>query len=277
MRKLIKIFDFYISSNTHVAIATACFVWITSYHFSGKIIDHSAVFAFFSTILAYQFIRIFENTPLRAKAFIKRIKKQTSSVLFINLVSLIGVSYYGLKIGLSNFWVLVPSLFITIGYAIPFFKINDRLCSLRTYPSIKIFSIALVWSIHTVIFPLQEQLYDPQVWLLFIQRFFLVIVLTIPFDIRDMSMDSPFLQTLPQKIGVLNSKKTGVFYLTLFLFLSFLKQPFSTYVLLSDIIIFVSSLIFLVLASEYQSKYYASFWVESVPVLGIAVIYFFFL
>jgi len=135
----------------------------------------------------------------------------------------------------------------------------------------------LVWSIHTVIFPLQEQLYDPQVWLLFIQRFFLVIVLTIPFDIRDMSMDSPFLQTLPQKIGVLNSKKTGVFYLTLFLFLSFLKQPFSTYVLLSDIIIFVSSLIFLVLASEYQSKYYASFWVESVPVLGIAVIYFFFL
>lgn len=214
---------------------------------------------------------------MRAKAFIKRIKKQTSSVLFINLVSLIGVSYYGLKIGLSNFWVLVPSLFITIGYAIPFFKINDRLCSLRTYPSIKIFSIALVWSIHTVIFPLQEQLYDPQVWLLFIQRFFLVIVLTIPFDIRDMSMDSPFLQTLPQKIGVLNSKKTGVFYLTLFLFLSFLKQPFSTYVLLSDIIIFVSSLIFLVLASEYQSKYYASFWVESVPVLGIAVIYFFFL
>lgn len=254
-------------------MATACFVLITSYHFSAEMIDHSAIFVFFSTILAYQFIRIFENIPLRAKAFINRVKKQTSSVLFISLVSLIGISYYGLKIGLSNLWVLVPSLFITIGYAIPFFKVNDRLCSLRTYPSIKIFSIALVWSIQTVIFPLQEHLTNPQVWLVFVQRFLLVIILIIPFEIRDKQKDHLFTQTFPQKTGVLSAKKIGFIYLILFFSLSYFKEPLSVGILLSDLVIFSLSLVLLVFATENQSKYYASFWVESIPIFGWAVLY----
>ena len=147
------------------------------------------------------------------------------------------------------------------------------MCSLRTYPSIKIFSIALVWSIQTVIFPLQEHLTNPQVWLVFVQRFLLVIILIIPFEIRDKQKDHLFTQTFPQKTGVLSAKKIGFIYLILFFSLSYFKEPLSVGILLSDLVIFSLSLVLLVFATENQSKYYASFWVESIPIFGWAVLY----
>jgi len=249
----------------HVAIAAACLILITASHFDVEIIEYSAVFVFFTTLLAYQFIRIFDNCQCRLKTFVSQLNKQSSTVLLISFISLIGSIYFGFKVGLHYLWILIPSSFLTFWYAIPLFGNNQRV-SLRNYPSIKIFSVAFVWSVQTVIFPLQDFLSDPQVWLVFTQRFFLLIALIIPFDIRDMHKDTPLLQTYPQKIGILNSKKIGVMYLLIFFGFSYFRKPLVANSLLSDLFVMTISLLFLVKSSTKQTKYYASFWVESVPI-----------
>ena len=275
MKKLTKIFDFYIESNIHVAIAAACFVLITQLNFDIKHIEFATYFTFFSTVLGYQFIRIFDNCACTTKTLVNALKKQAFSTLLISFISLMGSFYFGLKVGVSYLVILIPSTIITIWYVIPFFRLSGNKTSLRNYPSIKMFSIALVWSINTVLFPLQNQLSEPQVWLEFTQRFSLVIVLIIPFDIRDMHKDTPMLKTLPQKVGVVNTKKIGFLYLILFFVFSFFKQPLFAHLIISELLIVIISLLFLVKASENQTKYYASFWVESVPILWWVVLSFF--
>jgi len=274
LKKLKKIFDFYIESNIHVAIAAACFVLITQHHFDIEHIEFTSYFVFFSTVLGYQFIRIFDNCACNAKTLVNTLRKQSISILVLSSISLIGSIYFGLKVGLSYLGILIPSTIITIWYAVPFFRLSGSKTSLRNYPSIKMFSIALVWSINTVLFPLQNQLSEPQVWLEFTQRFLLFIVLIIPFDIRDMHKDTPMLQTLPQKVGALNSKKIGFLYLILFFLLNYFKGPIAVDSILSELFVFTIVLLFLVKASENQTKYYASFWVESVPMLWWFVLIF---
>ena len=275
MKKFTKIFDFYIESNIHVALAAACLVLISQYHFDLKNIEFTPYFVFFSTVLGYQFIRIFDNCACNAKTLINTLRKQSISILVLSSISLIGSIYFGLKVGLSSLVILIPSTIITIWYAVPFFRLAGNKTSLRNYPSIKMFSIALVWSINTVLFPLQNQLSEPQVWLEFTQRFLLFIVLIIPFDIRDVHKDTPMLQTLPQKVGILNSKKIGLLYLVLFFTLSYFKKPIAIENILSELFVFTIALLFLIKASENQTKYYASFWVESVPMLWWVVLFFF--
>lgn len=274
LKKLTNIFNFYIDSNIHVAIAGASFVLITEQHFLANSLSYSTVFIFFGSILGYQFIRIFDDCNCNRKALTFNLKNQTLTTYFISFISLIGVLYFGLKIGFAHLIILTPPTLITIWYAIPFFKKNGERISLRNYPSIKIFSISLVWSVNTVIFPLQDQLDNPQVWIEFLQRVFLIIVLIIPFDIRDMQIDTIYLKTLPQKYGISKSKKIGVFYLVLFFLLSYFKQPITASLIVSELVIFMLALCLLIKSSTKQAKYYASFWVESVPFLWWIVLTF---
>lgn len=267
MKKRTKIFDFYIESNLHVAFATACLVLITQEQTQKNSIEYSHFFIFFSTLLGYQFIRIFNDCNCNFSIISSNFKKQTTASLVIIIISFIGSLYFGVRIGVSQLWILVFPSIITIWYTIPLVRIRGNNTSLRNFSSLKIFSIALVMSINTVLFPLQDQMADLQLWLVFLQRLFLVIVLVIPFDIRDMHNDSPSLQTLPQKLGVLKTKRMGFLYLILFFVISFLKSPSSGNSILTDLFVFIISLLFLVKSSENQTKYYASFWVESVPII----------
>ena len=240
---------------------------ITLYHFTNTLYDLGTPFIFFSTLFGYQFIRIFENCSCNSKALLNALSKQTRSVLTLSLFSLIGSVFFAFRMGIHTLWILIPSSLITIWYALPLYKLHHKKVSLRSFPSLKIFSIALVWSINSVLFPLQDQLSNPQVWVAFIQRFSFILVLTIPFDIRDMYKDAPNLRTLPQVLGILKTKLLGVLFILLFVIIVFYKEPFSMYNRLSDLFIILVSFVFLLKSSSKQSKYYASFWVEAIPIL----------
>ena len=99
------------------------------------------------------------------------------------------------------------------------------------------------------------------------QRFILIFVLVLIFEIIDLQTDDPHLQTVPQKIGVKRTKKLGLGLLVLFLALDFLNGNFS---LLSLFFILVTAL-FLAFANEYRSKYYTLFWVEAIPIFGFVL------
>jgi len=102
--------------------------------------------------------------------------------------------------------------------------------------------------------------------LLFVQRMLFILVLILPFEIRDMQLDFKNLKTLPQKIGIKKTKKVGFVLLLFSLTMEFLITTSlsnkNIYLLISFIL-----LLFLMRSSQNQSKFYSSFWVESLPIL----------
>jgi 4-hydroxybenzoate polyprenyltransferase len=105
----------------------------------------------------------------------------------------------------------------------------------------------------------------------FFQRFFFVIAITLPFEIRDLKFDSGNLNTIPQQIGIANTKKIGYILLGIILFLEFLKSYFSVINLIALSLILLVSAYFIKAARIDQGSYYSAFWVEGIPVFWLLV------
>ena len=95
----------------------------------------------------------------------------------------------------------------------------------------------------------------------------LIFVLILIFEIVDFHTDDPHLQTVPQQIGVEKTKLLGYLLLGVLLALEFLYDANQDYVPLAfKFIVSCSVALFLYFADENKSRYYASFWVESIPI-----------
>ena len=145
---------------------------------------------------------------------------------------------------------------------------------MRQIAGLKIYVIALVWTFTTVILPLynSNQNLNVDVLLTSIQRFIFIIILMLPFEIRDLNYDSLKLATIPQKIGVKNTKIIGVFLLMIFFLLEYFKDEVSNNSIMTTLVITFFTLLSVVFSSKKQSKYYSAFWVESLPVLWLIVL-----
>ena len=87
------------------------------------------------------------------------------------------------------------------------------------------------------------------------------------FEIIDINTDDPHLQTVPQQIGVEKTKLLGYGLLALLLALEFLYEANQDYTpLFFKLIVSSSIALFLYFANENRSRYYASFWVEAIPI-----------
>ena len=86
------------------------------------------------------------------------------------------------------------------------------------------------------------------------------------FEIIDLNTDDPHLKTVPQQIGVKQTKILGLFLLVPFYFLEFFKNNFIEKQLFVNLVLVVMLSLFLIFSNENRSKYYSSFWVESIPI-----------
>ena len=264
MKLLKRLFDFYIFSNIHVALATYCLVKITLIHYNIEE-NKSALFVFFSTILSYNFIRYFNISVIETKTS-HWIKTHGISLITLNLISFLFLIYLLFTLRLESIFLLIPFTLATIFYIVPIYPTKKNL---RGVATLKLFLIAISWAGVTVLFPLiQERIYfSNNVWILFLQRFLLVLAITIPFDLRDLNYDKIELKTLPQIIGVKKSKIIGILAIILFFMLSLFYLNLPNKNILIDLIISTTAIVLLFFSNENQSKYYSSFWVEGVPIL----------
>jgi len=273
MKLVDRFFKFCINSNIHVSVAGMSFVLVSMYYYKIGAGFNSSVFVFFSTLFSYNFIRIFEG----AKSYydLKTLfNRQPGYMPWLLIISLAGLLYLALLIPVLELIILIPAGFLTFAYVFPIVKYRKQWVSLRDYPGLKLLSIAMAWAIVTLLFPLQDYLDKPDVWILFVQRIFLIMALVIPFDIRDLQYDASYLNTLPQRVGITKSIVIGVLFLLVFLFGSFLQTSLGQNHLPADLFVFMISLGFLIKSKPNQSKYYASFWVESVPIFWLLFILF---
>jgi hypothetical protein len=270
MSFLKKIIDFYIFSNLHVAIGTFCLVKITLQQYD---LDENktALFVLFSTIFVYNFIRFFRISEIK-NWYLDWLRNHKSVLYVLSTISFLAMIYLGANFQLKAILWLLPFGLFTFFYVVP---LPFKNISLRKVPGIKLFLIAVSYAGITVLFPLVQN--DIEIstneWMLFVQRFLFIVIITIPFDIRDLHCDSESLKTLPQKIGVKKSKLIGVFYAMLFFVLEFFKQPINDFHLIIGLVVIIISTLFLISSKENQSKYYSAFWVESLPIFWFLLIF----
>jgi hypothetical protein len=247
--KILKIiFDFYINSSLHVAIAVFCLVNITivANHLDKHLLFSTCVF--FGTILGYNFLKYFQ---IYSSGFFH--SKKYYSILLVSLLAAIGFlySFYFLEYTFQKL-ILISGVFVLL---YPF---------LRKYGWLKLFLVSFVVTFVTVYIPFQTDKYSvSELCLNLLQRFFILISLLIPFEIMDSKTDSASLGTLPQHFGIKTAKVFGILLVFPFIGLEFLKVHPSYLVLLVGII----TVCCINFTTFDKNKYYTSFWVESVPIL----------
>lgn len=261
---LSRLFDFYIHSSLHVSSAILALAIITYYMFGIPIDDLVLLFVFSSSLIGYNF----------TKYNILLIRKNASTELkaiFILSVSCSLLALYSFfKLETASKEITLLTGFFTLLYILPFYKGKN----FRNRSTTKIYIVALCWVLSTLILPLAQAEYDldTDVLIKCIQRFLLVIVLILIFEIIDLKEDNPELKTVPQSIGIRNTKTLGIVLLVVFFMLEFALSNFKVSQLYINIILAVTTLIFTLLASEKKSKYYTTFWVESIPILWLILV-----
>ncbi len=266
-----RIFNFYIFSNIHVALAAFCLVKITLLTYEIK--DNLApFFVFFSTIASYNFIRLYRVDTIQ-DWFFEFVKTYKKSIVGLTLASVLLVVYLAFSLHLKALIALIPFGFFTLFYVVPFPLRKRNPITLRSFAFVKLFLIAISWAGVTVLIPLLNYniAIQQHETFTFIQRFLFVLVITLPFDIRDVNYDNDALKTLPQVFGVQQAKRIGLFFLMLFLGIALFENSVASNQFRIDLIIALLSLFFLLRANQNQHLYYSAFFVESLPIVWLII------
>jgi hypothetical protein len=241
-----KFFEFYIKSSLHVAFAIFSFVKVAtlSLNISSNLFLELAIFS--GSVLGYTILKYFE--------FWKSTKfsvNKNKSVLGITIVAFLVfvICFFHLKLSFQTAFLKI--FFLVILY--PF---------LRKYWFFKIAIVSFcVTYVVSYIPTIDTKMLFFSDTILQVKLFFLICALLIPFEIYDSQYDLQTLQTLPQKFGVKKAKYFGYLFLVIFCMLDLVFQ-FE----ILDIVIAIIVGFFIRFSSVKNTKYYTSFWVESIPI-----------
>ncbi len=267
------VLDFYINSSIHVALAVYALTWVTLNNFGISYDENILYFNFYATITGYNFVKYFGLAKFHHRGLASWLK----TIQIFSLICFFLLCFYAMKLEFKTMlWIGVFGL-MTFLYAIPFLPKHlflDKQQNLRSVSGLKIYVIALVWSGVTVLLPVlnNDMALNADISLTAIQRFLFVIVLLLPFEIRDMKYDSIKLSTIPQQIGTKNTKIIGILLLVVFYVLEFFKddiQPVQLFVLLA---VSALTMLLLLLSRKNQGKYYSALWVEAIPVFWMLLL-----
>ena len=256
-----RLFDFYINASIHVAFGVFALTYVTIKTFGLKGDDHLAWFLFFGTIVCYNFIKY----GVEAKKYIIVANPYQKNIQLVSFLAALIGSYHAYFLQ-RDIWLGILVLVLLTGlYAIPVLP-NAR--NLRNLGGLKIFLVALVWAGATVVLPTLGSSHPVtwDVWVETAQRFFFVLALLIPFEIRDLKYDDPELRTLPQRFGVWWTKMIGVLFVLLFYVLTFFKDDVLEVEIIVKTLLFFGLIVLMFSFGKKQSRYFASFWVEAIPI-----------
>ena len=273
MRMLKQLLDFYINSSVHVALAVYALSWITLKQFDVAYDENILYFIFYATITGYNFVKYFGLAKFHHRSLANWLKL----IQIFSFFCFVLMCYYACNLQSKTLFYILGLGMVTFFYAIPFLPrklFMDNKYNLRSIGGLKVYVIALIWAVVTVILPLVDnnRMIDFDVIISAVQRYLLVFVLILPFDIRDLQYDSLKLSTIPQKIGIKNTKIIGVLLLLVFFFLEFLKDDLVANQIINLLIIMFVTMLYIVFSNEERGKYYSAFWVEGIPIFWLGLV-----
>lgn len=217
---LLPILDFLLFSNLFIAICAVAQGLVTYHLINAKPDKYILAIIFFGTLSIYNFSMLLskpknpEDSPFVRVRWIFSHHRLIISITLISMLCLIplGLLYLSIEAKLLMIFTAV----LALGYNVPFLTLNNQQIGLRNIPGIKLFLIALVWSVSCVLLPVVELEHNYQInissaetLLLVAKRFLFIAAITIPFDIRDLFQDKLYaLKTIPVMLG---EKKAYIF------------------------------------------------------------------
>ncbi|MEZ4811554.1 MAG: hypothetical protein R2819_14435 [Allomuricauda sp.] len=266
MRTLKFIFDFYLDASIHVSLAVISLAGITFY-LLGIPWDFLLLgFIFFGSIVCYNFVKY----GVEAHKYLIVSNAYHRGIQIFSFLSFGMAIYFLVQLG-PKVWIVVALLgILSTLYAVPMLP-NAK--NLRNLGGFKIYVVALVWTGFTVLLPVLD-VDRPMTWdlgVLFAQRFILVLILMLPFEIRDLRWDDESLKTLPQVIGPKRTQLLGLLLIAAFFLLTFLKDQVTNHEILLRLVLVVFLALVFAFDQRRQPKYFASFWIEGIPVVWLGM------
>jgi hypothetical protein len=172
----------------------------------------------------------------------------------------------------------VISGLITLSYSLPLIKRRGTFIRVREITYLKVFTVALGWTLTTVVVPLLpviRTLSGEEIAIIFLRRLLFIYTITIPFEIRDMERERRFGNvSLPMLFGVKAMKVTGLVMLFLFTILCALHEKYFMFELAGRKNFFYPFLVsaiaaagLVVFASDKKSNWYFKFWTDGTMIL----------
>jgi len=276
--------DFLLFSNIFIALCSVAQALVTYHLLDVRPEKHILALLFFSTVAQYNFSILLIKPANPQKSSFRRVRwifshyRLMISITIISILSLIPlILFLSVPSQILLFFLGV----LGIGYGLPIFSFHDKKFGLRNIPGIKLFLIALVWSLSTVLLPILDlestgALHTPNrdTILLIAKRFLFIAAITVPFDIRDLFQDkSSALKTIPVMLG---EKKAYLFcqallfayVILLFLFSESFDRNFialSLTIILSGWLIFKSNFV--------RNEYYYFLYLDGTMILQFLMLF----
>ncbi|MFM2266198.1 MAG: hypothetical protein RLZ77_1618, partial [Bacteroidota bacterium] len=198
MRIFRSLFDFYLQSSLHVGLAVLALLHCSVLQLQINVGLPVSLAVFCGTVLGYNFLKYAELVYLgKAKStwhWTIGICTALAALCFVFAL---------FQLSTSQQLVFLSSGFLVLGYPL-----------LRRFGWLKLFFVSAAVTYITVFIPLvlEKQLNYELVYV-FVQRFFLLSSLLIPFEIWDSQFDETHLHTLPQRLGIQKTKQLGYSFL----------------------------------------------------------------
>lgn len=253
-------FRLYINSSVHVALAVVSFYVVTAIELGLDLKLNLALFLFFASVSGYNFVKYAGIAQLHHLSLTANLRL----IQLFSLVCFVLMLFFGFQLSWASIALLSFLAALNALYALPVFSQQKNL---RSMPFVKVFVIALVWAVATVVFPWLEAGRDFTFTILAYAflRFLLLVGFMIPFEIRDMEYDYYSVTTIPNFMGLTRTKLFGVLLLVLsILIANTLLDTTNLYIYIGVVFVLM---IFILFSRQNQSPYYASFWVEAIPVV----------
>lgn len=185
----LSLLNFYLYSSIHIALAAAAITAFSYLSFGTPSDIYYVLFVGAATWLLYSVHRLIGINQSHAFAtqgrFAIIIKYRTHIKIYAVISLVLTTTIYFQLSQLQQAMLVLPSL-IALGYSLPIFGSGRRL---RDFHWIKIFLIAICWSLITVVIPLYNHTDAAALVSLGLDRFLFILAITIPFDIRDRAVD----------------------------------------------------------------------------------------
>ena len=181
-------------------------------------------FVFGATLVQYNLHYLVKTTAIKNSqrlAWSSDNKKVHKALLVVGVVLIL---FSFLSFRLHHFVILAILGAIACLYTLPVLPFPGRK-RIKDYGFLKIITLALLWTLVTVWFPVNSFHFDKNIFVfIFLKRFIFLLVLCLVFDIRDIEIDrKENIRTLAVFLGKNKSYSTAYIFLLVFVILSLLQ------------------------------------------------------
>lgn len=291
---MLRILKISIETNLFIALAAVSFLWANIYllGISHQHLAFLSLQVFFSTWFVYQISRWvyykkgqYTNENELVVQWFRRYPKFNEFTIYTS-----GIIAIVLMLFLQWKTIIILCFIgaISVLYPVPIFKIFGIETRLRDFPFVKIFLIALVWSVTSVVLPATELNIDlsdrKDIWIVLVAQFIYILFITLPFDINDADVDKVNnMKTIPVVFGIKTSKYIclvlGIIYSLLVLYIFMIEnwRVINAIYLTEATIIAIWLLMFVLQVFTFFKSDKLPKWLIKVIYDGSMIVYFFIL